>query len=187
MDSLSSLGNIDPQTLDELYREYQQNPNSVDESWQKFFKGFDFALAHYSTNGGELYDTEVKVLNLIDAYRKRGHLFTQTNPVRTRRKYSPTLDIENFGLNQSELETTFQAGKEIGIGPAKLNDIIDHLKETYCKSIGVEYLYIRDNEVVSWIKEKIESSKNQTQFTPEQKKHIFFSLEAGRGFRTVYS
>ena len=182
MDSLSSLGNIDPQTLDELYREYQKNPNSVDESWQKFFKGFDFALAHFGTNGGELYDAEVKVLNLIDAYRKRGHLFTQTNPVRTRRKYSPTLDIENFGLNQSDLESTFQAGKEIGIGPAKLKDIVDHLKETYCKSIGAEYLYIRDNEVVSWIKEKVETSRNQTQFTPEQKKHIFFHLKQAVGF-----
>ena len=95
------------------------------------------------------------MINLIDGYRQRGHLFTKTNPVRERRKYSPTLDIENFGLEQDDLEVVFQAGTQIGIGPAKLKDIVAHLQQTYCQSIGVEYLYIRNPKAVKWLQDKM--------------------------------
>ncbi|MGB4536307.1 MAG: 2-oxoglutarate dehydrogenase E1 component, partial [Tenuifilaceae bacterium] len=138
------LGNIDPKTLDGMYRDYLSNPDSVEENWRLFFKGFDLARQNYTNGHGELFDAEVKVLNLIDAYRKRGHLFTKTNPVRARQEHKPTLDLENFGLSSSDLNTIFQAGKELGIGPAKLSDIVIHLQNTYCKSVGVEYMYIRD-------------------------------------------
>lgn len=182
MDSNSFLSNVDPQVIDKLYKDYLANPDSVEETWRKFFQGFDFARAFYGSNRGLLYDAEVKVLNLIDAYRKRGHLFTKTNPVRTRRTYTPTLDIENFDLTTEDLNTVFQAGKQLGIGPAKLSDIIDYLQATYCKSVGCEYMYIRDPEVAVWLQNRIENNKNQTQFTPEQKKHIFFHLKLAVGF-----
>lgn len=178
----SFLGNIDPNTIDQLYKDYLHDPEMVEESWRKFFQGFDFARAQYGGIGGQIYDAEVKVLELIDAYRKRGHLFTKTNPVRTRRNYSPTLDIENFGLSDKDLDTVFQAGKEIGVGPAKLSDIIDHLKLTYCKSIGCEYIYIRDPEVVEWLERRIESNKNRTDFTSDEKKIFFFHLKLAVGF-----
>jgi 2-oxoglutarate dehydrogenase E1 component len=182
MASNTFFGNIEPQIIDKMYSDYLANPDSVEESWRQFFQGFDFARAHYSINGEELFDSEVKVINLIDAYRKRGHLFTKTNPVRTRRKYSPTLDIENFGLTQADLSTVFQAGKQLGIGAAKLSDIVQFLQSTYCNSIGCEYMYIRDTEVVSWLQKKIESNQNQTLFSPDQKKHIFFHLKLAVGF-----
>ncbi len=78
------------------------------------------------------------MINLIDAYRKRGHLFTKTNPVRTRRKYFPTLDLENYGLSEDDLDTVFHAGKEIGIGPATLRDIVDHLQANLCSKLLVQ-------------------------------------------------
>ena len=92
-------------------------------------------------------------------------MFTKTNPVRERRKYSPTLEIENFGLEQSDLDTVFQAGNDVGIGAATLREIIAHLEETYCESIGIEFVYMRDPERISWLRNKIElknsfSSKN---------------------------
>jgi 2-oxoglutarate dehydrogenase E1 component len=62
---------------------------------------------------------EFLVVDLINGYRTRGHLFTKTNPVRDRRKYTPTLDIENFGLSKSDLDSTFNAGEIVGIGPKK--------------------------------------------------------------------
>ena len=80
---------------------------------------------------------EFMVINLINAYRSRGHLFTKTNPVRDRRKYSPTLDIKNFGLDEGDLITIFQAGEQVGLGPSSLNEIIAHLEETYCQSIAL--------------------------------------------------
>ena len=182
MESESFLNNIDPQTIEKLFSDYQKDPSAVDESWRNFFQGFELALSSYSTNGGQLFDAEVKVINLIDAYRKRGHLFTKTNPVRTRRKYAPTLDIENFGLSQNDLNTVFQSGKQLGIGPAKLSDILSFLQSTYTKSIGCEYMYIRDNEVVDWLQKRIEENQNSTDFSAEQKQHILYHLKQAVGF-----
>ena len=119
---------------------------------------------------------------MIDAYRKRGHLFTQTNPVRERRKYYPTLDIKHFELEQKDLDTVFQAGNQIGIGPARLSDIIKHLKQVYCQSIGVEYMYIRQPEEVDWIKNRLHQNANAPNFSVQQKKHILHKLNQAVAF-----
>jgi len=162
---------------------YQQDPESVDIGWKKFFEGFDFARMNYE-DGGEIpenFQKEFKVINLINGYRNRGHLFTKTNPVRERRKYSPTLEIENFGLEQGDLDTVFQAGEEVGIGAATLRDIIHHLEQTYCQSIGIEYVYMRDPERISWFKNKIEL-KNRPQFDKNRKVQIFKMLNQASSF-----
>ena len=92
------IGNADISYIDELYNQYKADKNSLDFGWQKFFEGFDMAQDKPSGGVSEDMLKEINVLNLIDGYRKRGHLFTTTNPVRERRKYQPTLAIENFGL-----------------------------------------------------------------------------------------
>jgi 2-oxoglutarate dehydrogenase E1 component len=181
MDSFSYLSNTDVSAIDALYQQYKQDPSSVDISWARFFEGFDFQKNEYpimpdgdalSVAGAETLQKEFRVINLINSYRQRGHLFTKTNPVRERRKYSPTLDIENFGLSKTDLETVFHAGTEIGLGDAKLKDIVAHLENSYCQSIGVEYQYIRDPERVSWLRERIEAVK-KPEFSTEEKKAIF--------------
>jgi 2-oxoglutarate dehydrogenase E1 component len=178
MDKFSYLGNADVSSIEALYQQYLKDSTSVDEGWMKFFEGFEFARKNYEETGEvpENVRKEFNVINLINGYRSRGHLFTQTNPVRERRKYSPTLDIENFGLGQGDLETVFQAGAEIGLGPAKLKDIIGHLQQTYCRSIGAEYMYIRTPEVIKWLQEKMEGSKNTPRFTIDEKKTILNKL-----------
>jgi 2-oxoglutarate dehydrogenase E1 component len=175
MDKHSYLSNADGAVIEDYYQQYLNDPNSVEEGWKKFFEGFEFARKNYDTDVPEGFDKEFKVLDLINGYRSRGHLFTKTNPVRARRKYEPTLAIENFGLEQTDLETIFQAGNETGIGPAKLKDIIAHLDETYCQSIGIEYTYIRKPEQVEFIQNKIEL-KNRLQFTTDDKKHVLKKL-----------
>ena len=191
MDTFTYLASSDPATLDHLYQQYRENPASVDESWGQFFEGVDFATRAYPQKpaalNGEIPENvsrEFKVINLINGYRSRGHLFTKTNPVRERRKYTPTLDIQNFGLEQNDLETVFQAGSLIGIGPAKLNQIINHLQETYCQSIGVEYMYIRNTEVVEWMQKKMEGSKGRHPYSVEEKKAIFTRLNDAVGFES---
>lgn len=177
MDKFTFVGNGDVNAIESLYDQFLKDPNQVDETWQQFFAGFDFAKANF--DGDEVPENvlkEFKVIELIDAYRKCGHLFTKTNPVRDRRKYVPTLDIENFGLEQGDLELEFQAGNQVGIGPAKLKDIVAHLNATYCESIGVEYTYIRKPEEVEWLRSKIEGSTNRTKFTVDQKQQILKKL-----------
>ncbi len=178
MDKFSYLSQADPQYIEELYQTFKTNPEAIDPQWRKFFEGFEFALSSDSgtAEGVEKVRKEIKVLNLIHGYRTRGHLFTRTNPVRTRRHYEPTLDIHNFGLSEEDLDTVFQAGTEIGIGPATLREIINHLETTYCRSIGVEYMFIRIPERVKWLQEHMESTRNLPNFTPQEKRRILHKL-----------
>ena len=178
MDNNSYLNNIDLQQIEELYNTYLANPESVDYGWQKFFEGFDFSNSNFKgkKKSNLNFEDEFKVINLINAYRERGHYFTKTNPVRTRRQYSPTLDIENFDLTKSDLEKEFQAGSEIGIGKAKLKDIIAHLQTTYCRSMGVEFHYIRHKEIYEWLLERMETTKNLPNYTVRDKKQTLQKL-----------
>jgi 2-oxoglutarate dehydrogenase E1 component len=189
MDPFTYLSNADPAVLDNLYQQYRNDPSSVDASWGKFFEGVDFAGRNYPTkpgSNGQAINSglanEFNVINLINGYRSRGHLFTRTNPVRERRTYTPNLSIENFGLSATDLETVFQAGSLVGIGPAKLSAIIRHLEDTYCQSIGVEYMYIRNTEVVEWIREKMEGSRGRKEYNQNEKKQIFSKLSEAVGF-----
>ncbi len=178
IDPHSYLSNADVAAIDDLYRQYEADPESVDFGWKKFFEGYD--LGAQSGAGGEAISEEalkeINVLNLIHGYRTRGHLFTRTNPVRERRKYSPTLDIENFGLDKADLEKKFNAGHELGLGQAKLKDIIRHLEDTYCRSIGAEYMYIRSPKRLKWLQQKMESGKNTPQLSINEKRHFLDKL-----------
>jgi 2-oxoglutarate dehydrogenase E1 component len=186
MDKFSQVGNQEIAAIEEMYSSYLIDPESVDSSWKNFFAGFEFARKNFTDNKDlahdEKIDKEFSILNLIHGYRQRGHLFTKTNPVRSRRKYSPTLDIENFGLQQSDLDTVFKAGNSIGIGPAPLRAIIEHLEATYCESIGVEYVFMRDPELIEWLKFKMESTRNSEVFTSEKRNHIYYHLKVAVGF-----
>ena len=179
MDKFSYLGTSDVNAIEQLFTQYTNDNNSVDKTWQDFFKGFEFAQKDYSSSNGAIPENvtkEFKVINLINGYRSRGHLFTRTNPVRQRRTYTPTLALENFELSDKDLETVFQAGNQIGIGAAKLKDIIAHLETTYCASIGVEYAFLRNPEETKWLQDRIEKSKNIPNFNKNEKKVILNKL-----------
>jgi len=178
MDKFSYLNTMDNSVIEELFNQYKKDPDSIDESWRKFFEGFEFCQKNYKAEAGEafIYPNEFKVINLINGYRQRGHLFTKTNPVRVRRKYSPTLDLENFELTKEELPKVFQAGKEIGLGNTTLSSIVDFLNQTYCQSIGVEFMYIRTPEILEWLRTKMESRRNTPAFSIGQKEKILKKL-----------
>lgn len=189
MDKNKFLSNIDPAALDGMYQQYLSDPSSVSSDWARFFEGFDLARTRFpelpgQVSGGGLDQgpanehvaKEFKVLALINGYRERGHLFTRTNPVRERRTYTPTLDLANFGLGEEDLNVEFDAGSEIGIGRATLATIIEHLKATYCQSIGAEYRFIRDVERTEWLQQRMEKDRNTPDFTVEEKKEILRKL-----------
>jgi len=189
MDKYSFLNAAHTAYFSSLYDQYLQAPDSVEPSWRAFFQGFDFGM---ESSNGTVFETEVevpehlqkefRVIKLIDGYRTRGHLFTKTNPVRERRKYLPTLDIENFGLEASDLETIFNAGDIMEIGPSSLRDIIQHLQRIYCESIGLEYMYIRDPEKVQWIQQRLNINDNHPNFSNDEKKHILEKLTEAVAF-----
>ena len=192
MDKYSFLNAAHTAYFADLYDQYLKNPDSVEPSWRAFFQGYDFGSENYGLDGEivegvstqipEQVQKEFQVLKLIDGYRSRGHLFTKTNPVRARRKYAPTLEIENFGLSKNDLQSTFSAGEVLGLGSTTLQVIIDHLEKVYCESIGVEYMYIRKPEEIKWIQQKLNVNDNHPQFLPDQKKTILRKLNEAVSF-----
>ncbi len=188
MDQLSYLGNLDIGSLEKLYLDYQNDPSKLEPGWRRFFEGFELARTHYPESDAPTevevirFRNEFNVIDLINAYRERGHLFTKTNPVRSRRTYTPTLDPQNFGLSDAVYETSFQAGNELGIGKTSLKNIIAHLQQTYCQSIGAEFMYIRSPEIVEWLKHKMESVRNTPSFDNSKKKQILDKLIKAVGF-----
>ena len=200
MDRFSFLNAAHTEFFSQLYDQYLLNPDSVEPSWRAFFQGFDFGmatyneenavqeLANYAANvspNGQVSDKlqkEFNVLKLIDGYRTRGHLFTETNPVRERRTYEPNLDLVNFGLSNADLNTVFDAAKVLGHQPSTLKDIITHLKNVYCQHIGIEYMYMRKPEVIQWIQNRININDNLPKFEAEQKKHILGKLNEAVSF-----
>ena len=177
MDSLNYLNSSDPTVIEQLYEQYLNDPQSIESGWRKFFEGFQFAQQHYQSKQSDIASSaEFKVINLITGYRRRGHLFTLTNPVRTRRQYRPTLDIENFGLSKKDLDSYFNAGEELGLGKTTLRKIVEHLEQTYCQSVGAEFFYIRIGEIYEWLRCRMEGSRNTPTYTIDDRKKILNNL-----------
>jgi 2-oxoglutarate dehydrogenase E1 component len=179
-DQLSYLSNAHSTYIDNLYQSYLKDPNSVEYGWQKFFEGYTFSkdtgFEAFLNVSKDNFEKEVKVINMINGYRSRGHLFTKTNPVRERRKYFPGKELETFGLSEDDLDTVFQAGIEIGEGPATLRQIKEHLEQTYCQSIGSEFMYIRNPVKIKWFLDKFRENRNTPSFTLKEKKQILRKL-----------
>ena len=200
MDRFSFLNAAHTQFFAQLYDQYVENPDSVEPSWRSFFQGFDFGMETYNGENPVQYATETvstpvdnskiseqlqkefKVIKLIEGYRTRGHLFTKTNPVRERRAFAPTLDLENFGLSNADLNTVFDAAKILYLAPCTLSAIIKHLELVYCQHIGIEYMYMRKPEVIQWIQDRIGINDNQPNFNIEQKNKILNKLNEAVSF-----
>ena len=202
MDRFSFLNAAHTDFFAELYEQYLENPDSVEASWRSFFQGFDFGASagkdesHVQqmaevANGtmdcsfvSDKLQKEFNVLKLIESYRNRGHLFTKTNPIRERRQYEPSLEIENFGLSGADLNTVFDAAQAMKLQPCTLEQILGHLNRIYCNSIGIEYMYHRNPAVIQWIQDKIGYNDNQPKFNADEKKHILGKLNEAISFET---
>ncbi len=184
MTDYSFVFNAHPSFIESMYEKYKANPESVEEGWRVFFKGFDFAA---TTNGDphvpqaqgmvpKIDDTiarkEVNVSTLIFAYRNRGHLLSTTNPIRKRKDRHPFLELDDFGLSEDDMDTVFQAGEALGLKNATLRNIIAYLKKIYTGNIGFEHVYVLDKDKRRWLRSRIEA------FQPE--KHYHLSLQEKR-------
>ena len=180
MDPYSFLNTAHTSYFAELYDQYLINPKEVEPSWRAFFQGFEFGIEESNKKKSDLENVEIpdnilnefKVVKLINAYRTRGHLFTKTNPVRERRTYVPKLDLENFDLSKEDLQVVFSAGEIIGLGPTTLENILIQLENIYCDSIGIEYMFIRTPERISWIQNRLNINSNHPNFSKDQKLQI---------------
>jgi 2-oxoglutarate dehydrogenase E1 component len=126
---------------------------------------------------------EAKVLDLIMAYRHRGHLLAHLDPLSDAPPAShPMLDLGSFGLTESDLDSRFRAARLLGFPDSPLRDILSFLKETYCGSVGVEYMHMQDKDALVWLQQAMESTRNKAQLDGDEKKRILRKLSEAELF-----
>lgn len=189
MKDFSYITSSSPAFIENMYKEFTANPESVDAEFRKFFEGFDFAVDKglaATTNGKETIATysvgnwtkELAVYRLILGYRNKGHLIATTNPIKKRKDRGANLDLSFFGLTDADMDTEFQVGSSVGLGAATLRKILAFLQKVYAHHVGIEFKYISSQEKLDWLTQEIE----QNFFTPlplEQKRRILEKLNQG--------
>ena len=191
--------------IEELYEQYLTSPTSVSEDWRKYFDKYpkgdqphgdvreQFLLLGRNANRVQsvvqgTVDTEherrqIAVLQLISAYRNRGHQKAKLDPLGlAKREDVPDLDLSTHGLTQSDLGTVFKTGNlAIGKPEATLSEMVEAMEATYCGSIGAEYMHIVDTKERRWIQERLESARGKFNLSNDQKKSVLERLTAAEG------
>ncbi len=182
MKDFSYVFNAHPTYIDDLYKRYRQNPESVEEGWRTFFHGFDFAGNGGAATMESAVNTdsqkEFSVLSIIHGFRDRGHLLSTTNPIRRRKDRAPHLDLSDYNLDDVDLDRTFQAASEIGLPGGTLREIINKLQTVYTGNIGFEYAHIENKTRRMWLRDRIEGRNLSDDFgiPLEKKKRILSKL-----------
>lgn len=197
--------------VEEIYQRYLENPSSVEPRWHDYFEQLQlepgpvaadvdhsavrqefYDLAH-AQRGKPSVDTsgasvavaaskQVAVLQLINAYRVRGHQKAQLDPLGLQEQTSISeLDPSYHALTEADMDTVFSTGSLVGVPQAKLREIVTHLQETYCRSIGAEYMHITDTIQKRWIQQQLEGSRGQAKFSQQMRRHILRKLVCAEG------
>jgi 2-oxoglutarate dehydrogenase E1 component len=193
MKDFSAVFNAHPQYIDQMYKSWLSEPTSVESDWQAFFKGFDFALSASNGNGAAVstsngaatnLNKEFGVIGLIHGYRDRGHTLSTTNPLKPRKDRKPRLDLADYGLSESDLDTPFAAGFELNMPNATLRAIIDRLRILYCGNIGFESTHVFNKDMRQWLRDRIEGRNvsGDYGFSHDKKKRILEKLNGAVGF-----
>lgn len=177
--------------IDLNYEKWKADPESVDEKWKAFFEGFELALTMApkspgskgsSTSSTIVGAKQMQVSSLIYAYRSVGHTQAHLDPLSPPPAANPDLAIAEFGLGEADLDQHFDSGHFLQSKTMKLRDLVQALNNTYCKSIGYEYIHIQNTEERRWIQQKIESLHGEIDFSDKIKTRILRKVLAAEGF-----
>jgi 2-oxoglutarate dehydrogenase E1 component len=200
MKDFSYITNSHPEFIENLYRDFSKDPNSVDPEMKKFFEGFDFAISIGISNGnGKNVSTspavqpsnastilsidvdwmrEIRVYRMILGYRNKGHLVAKTNPIRERKDRGANIELSFYGFTEADLDKEFYAGNMIGLGTTSLKNILNHLEKCYASHIGIEFKYISEQKKIDWLTLEIEK-KMLDPLPLNKKKRILEKLNQG--------
>ncbi|WP_028024984.1 2-oxoglutarate dehydrogenase E1 component [Enterovibrio calviensis] len=203
----SHLAGANATYVEDLYELYLSDPESVDSEWRavfqqlpavngnapeqphsrvrEYFRRLATETAHFSASVSDpdVDAKQVKVLQLINAYRFRGHQQATLDPLGIwQRERVPDLDPSFHSLTQEDFEETFNVGSfAIGQESMKLADLYDALNKTYCGSIGAEYMHITDTDEKRWLQQRLESVVGQPEFSDDEKMTLLEELTAAEG------
>ena len=166
--------------IDSEYKKWKSDPESVSREWQIFFDGFELAARPEQASAGFCDKNELmrqsNVQELIYRYRDLGHIMTCLDPLARCPATHSLLDLSGFGLSEQDLDRLFYAPATLFQQQVPLRQIISALRETYCHSIGVEYMHLQDPLERAWLQERMEPSRNRPQFSGEEKLEILNKL-----------
>jgi len=162
--------------IESAYRRWHEDPASVDESWRFFFEGFELGLDHHLAPMTGATRCETGVIRLIEAYRDLGHFIARLDPLSEVRTTHPLLELSQFGLDEEDLGRTFDTSPFVGLPQATLEQLLAALRETYSRTIGVEYMHIQDTRIRQWLQERMEPRRNQPNFERGKKLRILRQL-----------
>jgi 2-oxoglutarate dehydrogenase E1 component len=169
--TFASRWNLD--VIDEQYQRWQSDPQSVDSHWQAFFEGFHLANAR---PGGGTGAVPTGLFDLVDAYRAWGHLAAHLNPLDPPPETHRFLELSQFGFKEGNLDRTYDGIPFLGLPSATLRELLAALKETYCRTLGVEYMHIQDLEIRRWFQEKMEPRRNRPDLSQQQQLRVLRKL-----------
>ena len=188
--------------LEEHYEQWRVTPSSVDATWRAFFEGFELGTQlepdREELNGGgrsngavapevpqvepvpELPEVDPmrqgRLFHLLFAYRMLGHYVANLDPLGFNKQELPELDLHNFKFTEADLDHEFNAGSAGGGGQKTLREILQILQDTYCRTVGAQYMHIQNFEIRRWLRDRMESSRNRPDYSREKKRRIFKSL-----------
>jgi 2-oxoglutarate dehydrogenase E1 component len=157
--------------VEALFGAFLENPEALPESWRSAFS----ALPKPAPSSSDR--RQIAVLQMINAYRFLGLRAAELDPLkRIEKPEVPELDPAHYGLLESDLDDVFDTGSFVGPDKATLREILDALRKTYCGAIGIEYMYISENEQKRWIQSRFEGARSQPDFSSEYRKRILQRL-----------
>jgi 2-oxoglutarate dehydrogenase E1 component len=177
------LRSVNADYIDEVYSKYIEDADSVDSTWRYFFDGIYLGEATVRAEqaaAGPAMDWvgELKVYQLIQAYREQGHLIAQLNPIFENSTSHVELALETFALTNDDLDKTFAASRFLGLENTTLSNIISYLKKVYCGTVGIEVNQLQNSEERAWVEKKIESLDGNYVVAVQDKKFILNRLTA---------
>ena len=167
--------------IDTQYKLWKSDPGRVSKDWQFFFEGFELAAAGKISDTGTEVDEEhalrqSRVQALIYRYRDIGHLMACLDPLAACPTDHPLLNLAAFNLSPEDLDRQFNTRRFSASGRASLGEILAALKETYCRSIGVEFMHLQDPAERNWLIDRMEAVRNQPMIQADVKRRILEKL-----------
>ena len=182
LNSIAVLGNAE--FVEALYEQWKENPSALSQDWQIFFQGFEMASCPRKCVAAEQARAQSKVASLIYAYRSQGHIIAQLDPLGNNITRHPDLELEQFGFTDRDLDRVFDTGHLGGPQRATLREILAILQETYCRTIGAEYLHIQDIRIRRWLQTQMEPLRNHPAHSRDRKMEILRCLIDAELFET---
>ncbi len=166
--------------IDAQYRLWKEEPDKLSRDWRLFFEGFELAASSQvpppKKSEPEVQPGLSRVQTLIHRYRDIGHLMACLDPLAACPTDHPLLNLEAFNLTTSDLDREVPAAQFSATGRAPLRDVVYALRETYCHSVGVEFMHLQDPNERQWLIDRMEPSRNQLQLNASEKKQILEKL-----------